>query len=124
MSVLALDIGARRIGCAVNSVGQLVLELPTIEYDDSDMALERIQSLLDEYRVRVLVLGRIRDPQSAASWRSHLQQLPSDIQRVELDETLTTKEAERQLSDEGHPGDSDARAARLILEQYLHDHEA
>ncbi|MBI2589702.1 Holliday junction resolvase RuvX [Candidatus Berkelbacteria bacterium] len=116
MSILALDLGAKRIGVAVNPVGKIVLELSTLAQTELTMQLDHF---IEEYHIQTLIIGRTRSglPLAQKIIADLAKEYPG-LQTVELDETLTTKEAERQLAREGG-GDSDARAARLLLEQYL-----
>lgn len=114
-ATLGLDLGGRRIGVAVNPTGTVILELPTILRLHSEDIVPSLTALIEEHHVTSVVIGRGR-VQEAGFIRELMTRLPVPV--YPLDETLTTKEAERQLVTEGG-GDSDARAARLILEQYL-----
>ncbi|MBI4023199.1 Holliday junction resolvase RuvX [Candidatus Berkelbacteria bacterium] len=126
--VLAVDLGTRRSGLAVNPTGnRLILELATIAHGTVEELAVALSAIIHEYDVERVVLGAPgRSIHGDASLRvsalSHLLPVPVSIQH----EQLTTKEAERQLASEGQAGrsagrqgDSDARAARLILEEYL-----
>lgn len=117
-SILALDLGEKRVGMAVNPTGGLVLELPTTSFGSLSGLIEQLGLLVEEYEVVKIVVGAPRPGSGLA------QLLPGladklGVELVQVDESLTTKEAERQLDQEGRAGDSDARAAKLILEQYL-----
>ena len=120
--VLALDLGGRRIGVALNPTGTVVLELPTIVRPHGEDAVPRVMALIEEYGVRAVLVGQTRVRE-----KSFIQELMArlPVPVYPVDETLTTKEAERQLSAEGTSAsqrrDSDARSARLILEQYLRE---
>lgn len=116
--LLALDLGGKRIGVAVNPTGSVVLELPTILRPHGEDIVPRILALIEEYGVRSVVIGVQRASNNELSNLAEHLMAALPIPVYPLDETLTTKEAERQLQDEGG-GDSDARAARLILEQAL-----
>lgn len=121
MVVLALDIGMRRTGVAVNPTGgRLIIELPTLEYMGTEL-IAAVARLTKEYGASQIILGVVTDERE--DMRSVVTMLKEqlDIPVYELSEALTTKEAERQLASEGRQGDSDARAARLILEQYLEE---
>ncbi len=123
MAILALDLGARRVGVAVNPTGELVLELPTVHYQEPAELIQVVQGLIDEYQATTLVVGVPRGQQDLLHiLRDELQRGLPNLTIAGVDETLSTKEAERQLGEEGasrKSQDSDARAARLILEQYL-----
>lgn len=117
--ILALDLGERRTGVALNPIGSIILELPTITYPDTEGFMVRVAEIITEHQPRTVVVGRPRDARSPViALLEALKQLPGCPTIEFVDETLSTKEAERQLATEGG-GDSDARAARLIVEQYL-----
>ncbi|MBI4032099.1 Holliday junction resolvase RuvX [Candidatus Berkelbacteria bacterium] len=116
---LALDLGGKRIGVAVNPTGQVIIELPTIVRAHGEDIVPLVDALIEEYSVKAVIVGQSR-VREAGFIRELMARLPVPVYPV--DETLTTKEAERQLSAEGARGDSDARAARLILEQYVAEH--
>lgn len=119
--ILALDLGVKRTGLALNPTGSVILELPTLVHADTEAFLVRIAEVITLHQPRTVVVGRPRDIGGlVATMLEQLKHLPGCPPIEFVDETLSTKEAERQLAAEGAPGsDSDARAARLILEQYL-----
>ncbi|MEK7184025.1 MAG: Holliday junction resolvase RuvX [Patescibacteria group bacterium] len=116
MAVLGLDLGERRIGVAANLVGSLVVELPTIEYSVATAAVSAIGLLVQEREIATIVVGTPRVGTPLESFVVLLVDRLPGVELVQLDEALTTKEAERQA---GTSADTDAIAARLILEQYL-----
>lgn len=119
MAILALDIGLKRVGAAINPYGAMVLELPTITFETHLQLFSKIKAVIEEYGIEAIVLGRPRDPSSAVGQLvEEVKDYFGHLKIILVDETLTTKEAERLLAQEGG-GDSDARAARLILEQYI-----
>ena len=119
MAVLALDLGVRRVGTAINEVGLIVTELPTIEWTSVDELVAQIGLLVEERDVNKIVAGRPRAGSPLDELLTVLADRLSNVELVLLDEALSTKEAERQLASEGIRGDSDARAASILLEQYL-----
>lgn len=119
MAILALDIGKKRVGVALNSYSDIVNELKTISYSNLENLLSQISSLVNEYSITQIILGKPRKDSDleelAQSITSHF-----NLEFIFVDEALSTKEAERQLKEEGiSSGDTDARAAKIILEQYL-----
>ncbi len=117
--IVALDLGERRIGVALCPAGTLVFEQPTVQRTSTEGLVTVITQLVKQCDAHTLVVGARRD-QTATDELAELQHRLS-IPVIVLDEVLTTKEAERQLSREGRRGDTDARAARLILEQFLRE---
>lgn len=120
MSVLALDIGARRIGVAVNPYSDIVIELETINYKNSQELASEVDILISEYTIDTIVLGTVRPDSSLTETIENLIDRFPNIKFHFVDEALSTKEAERQLKEEGiKAGDTDQRAAKIILTQYL-----
>ena len=119
MAILALDLGARRVGMAINEVGSIVTELNTLEWTSVDQLVAEIGLLSAERDIQTIVVGKPRTESDLEKLLISIADRLSDVKIVQIDESLSTKEAERQFSDEGKRGDSDARAARILLEQYL-----
>ena len=121
--VLALDFGEARCGCAISDpTGTLATPLEAIERPDTRRGLQRIQELVRQRDVGVVVVGlplslsgeegpqalRTREWAGRLAARLHVP--------VELhDERLTTRQAERT----GGRADEDSRAAAHLLEAYL-----
>jgi putative transcription antitermination factor YqgF len=121
MAILALDLGQRRIGMAINEVGSVVTELKTLPWTDADELISIIGLLVQERNIVKIVLGQPRAGSQLEELVVKLSDRLSGVEICLLDETLTTKEAERQLSGSIGTKDTDAYAARLLLEQYLSD---
>lgn len=121
MAILALDLGARRVGMAINEVGSVVTELKTLEWTSVDQLVAEIGLLSAERDIQTIVVGKPRTESDLEKLLISIADRLSDVNIVQIDESLSTKEAERQFSDQGQRGDSDARAARILLEQYLHE---
>lgn len=119
-TIVAFDVGARRIGVAISRSGIVAEPLTTLDAT-ADGADEQLRSLIQRAAPTVIVVGEpVRIGSRTTVIHSFLAQLQSildpSVKIITVDETLTTKEAER-LS---RPGtDTDALAACLILEQYL-----
>jgi putative Holliday junction resolvase len=130
-SIVALDVGERRIGVAVAvQATRLAKPLTTIQNDLTVFA--RLSELCSEHHAAALVIGLPRglDGQHTAQTgaiehfvlelRQHL-----DLPIYWQDEALTSRQAEDELRDRGKPyakGDIDALAACYILEDFLKDH--
>jgi len=131
MKILSIDLGARRIGLAVSD-GSLVASLETIETENRDMTLQKIMKICREEGVDKIVLGLPRSQSGEAEdlVRSFAMELnkTSNLPIEFVDETLTSKEAERQLKDKKidpkskiYKKEVDKISAKLILEQYLNE---
>jgi putative transcription antitermination factor YqgF len=122
MSILALDLGAKRVGMALNPTGTVVIELPTLVWQSITGLAAEIAAIVAEHKISTIVIGQPRPGTAEEKLVATLAEALGEVRLDLIDETLSTKEAERQLAAEGLTrGDSDARAARLILEQYLQE---
>lgn len=131
VTVMALDVGAQRIGVAVaNSIARIASPLVTIQHDTT--VVDRIMHLLASESATALVIGLPRgldgqetsQTQSVRDFVAELQK-KLDIPLFFQDEALTSRKAEDELQSRGKPyqkGDIDALAATYILEDYLQEH--
>lgn len=130
-SILALDVGAKRIGVAsANSVARIAHPLATVT-NDAD-ALAAIKQIIKDERAALLVLGLPRNLNGDSTAQTDAVRafgaalepilgLPVHWQ----DEAVTSVKAEKELEARGKPyqkSDIDALAAAYILEDYLNDH--
>jgi putative Holliday junction resolvase len=127
-SVLALDVGTKRIGLALSSLeARLPKPYMTLERDGNFM--DKIKQIIKDENVDRLVVGLPRglDGQSTAqttSTESFADELASslNLQIHFQDEAVTSRQAEAELEARKkpyEPGDIDALAATYILEDYL-----
>lgn len=132
MSVMALDVGERRIGVAVSDPGEsFSLPVRTIDRSSLHEDLEAIVTLAREYGAATLVVG---DPIGLGGERGIAAQKMDEFVRVlghayggtieRIDERLTTAQATRTLlandvSRKGRKRVVDQLAAALILDSYL-----
>ena len=130
-SVLALDVGARRVGIAVATVqARLPRPLITLIYDDT--FFDTLESIVEVEGVQVVVVGFPRGLQGQHTAQTDAieafveqlkQHLPMPIHLQ--DEALTSKHAEAELKARGktyEKGDIDALAATYILDDFLSEH--
>lgn len=120
MTILSFDVGAKRIGVAISRSGIIAEPFTTIDATAED-AEDQVRRIVQSEHATTLVVGlpdRVgRRSDLVDDFIDQLSLIITpDVEIVTVDETLTTKEAER-LS---RPGtDTDALAAALILEQFL-----
>lgn len=132
MSVMALDVGSKRIGIAVaDPTGTFALPVGTVERTNIRADLQALGEYFESYLVRELVVG---DPISLSGERGIAAQkmdefveklktvFPGTIHRV--DERLTTAQATKTLiasdvSRKRRKAVVDKMAAALILESFL-----
>jgi putative Holliday junction resolvase len=130
-SVLALDVGMKRIGVAVSDLRSRLPHPLTTVLAGEDTA-EQLQRLVTEQGAVGLVIGLPRglDGQETAQTRAvreFAEQLKPAVQLPYYwqDEAVTSRQAEEELKSRGKPyqkGDIDALSATYILEDFLRDH--
>jgi putative Holliday junction resolvase len=129
-TILALDVGERRIGVArANTMAKLPSVLTTLTREDS--VFEDIKKLARSEGASRLVLGLPRGlngqetAQTAAVQAfGHTLEQVVGLPIAWQDEALTSRKAEAELESRGKPyqkGDIDALSAVYILEDYLRD---
>jgi putative Holliday junction resolvase len=130
-SILALDVGGKRIGVAsANAVAWIASPLTTLENNDS--IVKTLQKLVHQHDVAVLVLGLPRglDGQHTSQTEAvegfgEVLQQHFDLPLYWQDEAVTSRKAEAELKARAKPyrkEDIDALAATYILEDFLGDH--
>jgi putative Holliday junction resolvase len=130
-TILALDVGDRRIGVAVASL-QARLPSPLTTLIRGESSMQDIQTLVDSHDAILVVVGLPRglDGQHTAQtiaveeFKSALEQMLS-VPVHWQDEALTSKQAESELERRGQPykrADIDALSATFILEDFIGEH--
>ena len=130
--ILALDLGARRIGLALSDeLGWTAQGLPTLLRKNMQLDLEALARLIREREVeRVIVGNPLRLSGAESTGSEQAARFAEKLRRrtgvkVELwDERLTTREASRVLRESGISIEKRAKAvdrlsAVLLLESYL-----
>ena len=129
-TLLALDVGERRIGVAVASL-QARVASPLMTLQRSDSTFHDIQALIDEHAAAALVVGLPRglDGQHTAQTVA-VEEFKADLERVITvpvhwqDEALTSQNAETELRSRGRPykkDEIDALSATYILDDFMYD---
>jgi len=130
-SVLALDVGAKRIGVALADL-QVRIPAPLTTLERGESTFRDIQALIDTHTVTIVVVGLPRglDGQHTAQTMA-VEEFKSELDhKVSVatywqDEALTSLKAEEELDQRDKPykkGDIDALSATYILDDFLHDH--
>lgn len=124
---LALDVGEKRIGVALaHGDVRIAVPLETIEVNGAEA--ERIRQIAETEGVTTVVVGYPRNQSGEATaqtayiekFTGRLKGIAPEI--VYQDESLTSILAEQHLTASKKPyakGDIDAKAAALILQDYL-----
>ena len=130
-TILALDVGAKRIGVATSDLAvRLPRPLATVDAtQDAEAALQRLATQQGAVGL-VIGLPRGLDGQETAQTqavRAFAERLKPHVQLPYYwqDEAVTSRQAEEELQRRGKPykkGDIDALSATYILEDFLRDH--
>ncbi|MBA2279204.1 Holliday junction resolvase RuvX [Candidatus Saccharibacteria bacterium] len=129
-NVMALDVGARRIGVAVAStLSRLASPVEFIDLKKTPEAVYEIKKLIEKHKISTVVVGLPRglDGQETAQTSTSRQfatYLSKNVSQpvVMQDEAGTSKEAVALLELRRKPyskGDIDSEAAALILRDWL-----
>lgn len=127
-SLVCLDVGEKRIGVAVAETSiRIAIPLLTINVDGTE--LQTIADIVASEEARTIVVGYPRNQQGETTAQSHyVEQFASQLTELATvvfqDESLTSVMAEDQLKQSKHPytkGDIDARAAAIILQDYIEE---
>ncbi|MEK7599747.1 MAG: Holliday junction resolvase RuvX [Patescibacteria group bacterium] len=131
-SILALDVGNKRIGVAIASLASR-LPSPFKTLDNDDKFLQNLQAIITAENVETLVIGLPRGLDGQATDQTSIvqafvEQLKTDVSLPTYfqDEALTSRKAEEELESRGKPyakGDIDALAATYILDDFLAEHK-
>ncbi|HEY5695416.1 MAG TPA: Holliday junction resolvase RuvX [Candidatus Saccharimonadales bacterium] len=126
-TLIGLDVGERRIGVAVGDTGvRIAVPFDTIEVDGHE--IEHIAQIVVREGADALVIGYPRNQSGASTAQTaYVEEFSKKLQDIApqiifQDESLTSVLAEEQLKSYGRPyakGDIDAKAAALILQDYL-----
>lgn len=126
-SILALDVGEKRIGVALASrAARVASPLTTLPNDDSFN--EKLSQLVQENQVDTIVIGLPRGMDGqATSQTAYVETFAKKLQDNSLiiemqDEALTSVKAEEELRSRGvryTKEDVDALSATYILEDFL-----
>ena len=129
-SILALDVGAKRVGVAVASIiAQLPRPLITLDNDDSFMT--SLQNIIEVEDVGAMIVGYPRDMKGDSTQQAReVEEFTAKLRQefampiIYQDEALTSKHAEAELDAKGKNyvrGDIDSLAATYILQDFLND---
>lgn len=131
-TVLALDVGERRIGVAIaNRIVNIAHPLTTIDRQQGD-AVQVVGDLVKDHNAGLLVVGLPRGLEGQETAQTaRVRDFGAQLEAVVglpihwQDEALTSTKAEAELATRKKPyakGDVDALAATYILEDFLYDH--
>lgn len=127
--LLSLDIGDKRIGVAISD-GQVTSGYGVIDNLSFDHARREIGKICHQENISQLIIGIPKSPNTIQAEKIHKFALELknnlNLEIKFVDETLTSKEAERELEKQNidqksqrYKEEIDKFAAKYILEQYL-----
>lgn len=129
-SILALDVGSKRIGLALASFAARIAS-PYATLENDAQTWQNLRKICQEEQVAQLVVGLPRGLEGQATDQTRYVETFVHTLAAELglpielkDEALTSRQAEAELASRGKhfsKGDIDALAAVYILEDYLND---
>lgn len=130
-TLLALDVGEKRIGVALASLGAR-LPHPHGVVAGGEAAVADIQKLIEDEDVKILVVGLPRGLEGQETKQTHAVRQFANSLAATLsipmylqDEALTSHYAEEELHARGksyQKGDIDALAATTILQDFITEH--
>lgn len=132
MKCLGMDLGSKTLGLATSDkLGVIASPYKTIRYDNMESLIDEVIDLIDELKIKTLVLGYPKNMNNSTGesvervlkFKNMLEE-KSNMEVVLIDERLSTVEAEKYLLDEDKSRSSrkkiiDAVAASIILDTYL-----
>ena len=129
-SYIALDVGEKRIGVAVASGSvRIAVAYTTLDVDGNEIT--ELTKIIASENVDTIVVGYPRNQSGEATAQTAYAEAFADrlvgmAPTIDFqDESLTSVMAEQQLKADGKPyvkGDIDARAAAILLQDYLEIH--
>ncbi len=129
MKILGLDVGQRRIGMAM-AIDGTIASLGIVESVNLSETIQKIGKICREEQIEKIIVGLPRYHNTLQADKIHkfaLEIAKNLAIAVEfVDETLTSKEAERMLAEsvidpksKKFKDEVDKLSAKMILEQYL-----
>ena len=122
MSIMAIDVGLKRIGVAL-AVGQTVMPQTPVLRKNRNQAARDVSAVLREYGAKKLVVGVPLGGSSEDEMRRRIAHFVSllefDGEVVYQDEAMSSFEASEIYADDRRDGRLDSIAAMIILKRYL-----
>jgi len=126
MSIIAIDLGLKRIGLALSAGAGIVTPLPAVERRNRDQAANDVKKVLNEYEATSVVVGIPMGSTTEDEMRrrvAHFMNLVDFKGEIAYqDESYSSQEAEALMRGEiryKRDGRIDSLSAKIILERYL-----
>ena len=122
MSIMAIDVGLKRIGVAL-AVGQTVMPQTPVLRKNRNQAVRDVSAVLREYGAKKLVVGVPLGGSSEDEMRRRIVHFVSllefDGEVVYQDEAMSSFEASEIYAESRRDGRLDSIAAMIILKRHL-----
>ncbi len=125
-TVIAIDLGLKRIGLALSYGNGIVTPLPAIERRNRDQAAAEVKKVLREYEASKVVIGIPMGSTTEAEMRRRVEHFMNLVgfegEIAFQDEAGSSQEAEALMKGEiryKRDGRVDSLSAKIILERYL-----
>ena len=122
MTIMAIDVGLKRIGVAL-AVGQTVMPQTPVLRKNRNQAARDVSAVLREYGAKKLVVGVPLGGSSEDEMRRRIEHFVSllefDGEVVYQDEAMSSFEASEIYAENRRDGRLDSIAAMIILKRYL-----
>ena len=122
MSIMAIDVGLKRVGVAL-AVGQTVMPQTPVLRKNRNQAARDVSAVLREYGAKKLVVGVPLGGSSEDEMRRRIAHFVSLLEFegevVYQDEAMSSFEASEIYAEDRRDGRLDSSAAMIILKRYL-----
>jgi len=120
--IIAIDVGLKRIGVAFSD-SRVVIPLKAVIRKNRNQAAKEVQSLLNEFKADVLVIGLPLTNEEMQRRIKHFSKLINfEGKKVFIDESYTSAEVEEEIKGvikHKKDGRIDSLVAKKLLENYL-----
>lgn len=122
MKILALDLGSRRTGVAVAQENFIFGRGTICGWEEWERFTRELEEQITKEKINKIVVGipHSVSGDAAKRVRNIIDKIKKEFDNIkieEIDETLTSKEAQRRAG--YNQGDDNEEAAKIILEDYL-----
>lgn len=122
MTYLGIDYGKTKIGLAI-SEGELASPLKVIKISALKDAIVKVSAVIKGEQIDQVVIGMPESGEARTITKEFVKQLKKEIDIVEVEETLTSQNAQAKMIAQGiskkKRQDEDSFAAAVILQNYL-----
>ena len=122
--ILGIDLGTTYVGLALKRGQRSVEELQSFSYKDQFQLVEKLEQVIREFDISVVVVGDMGLPKFPDFLQRSLDKIATDcnVSVVVVPEFLSTFQAEKEIHESGGKSvhsSGHSRSAVQILEEYL-----